>query len=290
MTRTQQFNRDRTVQPAVHCVLYTPGFSSGRIAAAARSSASALLFDLEDSVPKGRKPLARELLSSWCKQPKGGGLRAVRINELRSLEYLYDLSCLLAIESHPDIVVLTMVTDAQEIEIVRHHFADGGYRPRMFVTIETTMALERIDAIAAVSDGLILGSADLAAQLGVDISWDNMLYARQRIVHAAATYGIPAVDTACFHLDDDAELIKESQKAKELGFVGKAAVHPRQVDIITKIFQPTEAEIARAREIVARAGEADGEIIRLDGNMIGPPFVIRAKKLLQSAALDRSVS
>ena len=135
-----------------------------------------------------------------------------------------------------------MVREASEIEVVRSLLARYQLKPAIYPTIETIEALANIDAIAKESSGLIFGSADLAAILGVDIEWENMLYARQRIVHAAALHNIPAIDTACYHLEDLGELREESQRVKSMGFRGKAAVHPSQIPIINELFTPTAQE------------------------------------------------
>ena len=178
--------------------------------------------------------------------------------------------------------MLTMVRDACELEIVHSLLSSLEREVQLYVTVETMEAIDTIDDIASQCSGLVFGSADFAAELGVDIGWENMLYARQRIANAAARYDIAAIDTACYHLDDPELLLQESQAVKALGFHGKAIVHPRQLATVMDVFTPSAAELERAREILRRSKHSNGEIFTLDGDMIGPPFIKKARRLLNN--------
>ncbi|UZE36373.1 CoA ester lyase [Pseudomonas sp. B21-059] len=263
-------------------ILYTPAFNLERLQGAREAGADVCLIDLEDSVPPARKALAREHCLQLLKAPASASRVAVRINELRSPQGLLDLEAFIRHGVAPDIVMLTMVRDACELEIVRAQLSELKHPVELYVTVETLEAIDAIDPIASQCSGLVFGSADFAAELGVEIGWENMLYARQRIANAAARYDIAAIDTACYHLDDPQLLLQESRAVKALGFHGKAIVHPRQLATVMEVFSPSPGELERAREILRRAEHSQGEIFTLDGDMIGPPFIKKARKLLNN--------
>lgn len=263
-------------------ILYTPAFNLERLMGARESGADVCLIDLEDSVPPAKKDQAREHCLQLLKGPISSSQVAVRINELRSPHGLLDLGAFISQGLAPDIVMLTMVRDACELEIVHSLLSSLEREVQLYVTVETMEAIDNLDDIASQCSGLVFGSADFAAELGVDIGWENMLYARQRIANAAARYDIAAIDTACYHLDDPELLLQESQAVKALGFHGKAIVHPRQLATVMDVFTPSAAELERAREILRRSKQSNGEIFTLDGDMIGPPFIKKARKLLNN--------
>lgn len=271
-------------------ILYTPATDAATLQKARATEADLCLIDLEDSVPPAKKRDARrlclEVLASWS-DPRPS---AVRINEMRSVEYAHDVAAFAAASIAPDVIVMTMVDTAAEVDILRTQLARQALFPEIYVTVETPASLENLHAIARESSGLILGSADLAASLGVDIEWDNMLYARQRMANAAAGFGIPAIDTACFNLDSSVELLDEARRCHKLGFHGKAAVHPRQVPFINDVFNVTGEALATAKRVVEAQESAGGGVVRLGERMIGPPFVRKAKNLLRRAAPERSVA
>lgn len=261
--------------------LYTPGLSLKDIKKADYFGADVSVFDLEDSVPKDKKSLARTLLSDFFAQQEFKPLKSVRINSLRTRQGMEDVLCFIEHQFRPDIIIMTMVDAVDEIKILKDILSQGEINSRIYVTVETPQALTLIQKIAACCDGLILGSADLAAFLTVNITWDNMLYARQVIVNAAAIYNITAIDTACYILNSKKVLLEECRRVKELGFHGKAAVHPNQVDIINQVFYPAPNEFNLAVDIVNKYHLNEEKIFNMNGQMIGPPFVAKAKRLIE---------
>ncbi len=264
-------------------VLYTPCLDADRLTKARLTPADVCLMDLEDSVPPDKKSFARDLCLDFLRGRPTSKATAVRINELRCNEGLVDLTALLGARVVPDIVVMTMVDSGVEVELVRTLLGRGGLFPQIYVTVETPASLDNLDGIARESDGMIFGSADLAASLGVEIDWDNMLYARQRIVAAASRYDIAAIDTGCYNMASAEELLGESRRAKRLGFHGKAAMHPSQLAAINGVFRVSEAELEWAQRVVDASERTGGGILVIDGNMTGPPFVRKARRILRLA-------
>ena len=262
-------------------LLYTPGMNVKNIFKAFDLGADVCVFDLEDSVPDDSKSSVREHLRNYLSNTKYNIYKAVRINSIRCRDGLEDILFFIKNKVSPDIIIMTMINSHEEVLILKELLYESNLHSKVYVTIETTKALSNIQKIASSCDGLILGSADLAAFLKVDITWENMLYARQVIVNAAATYDISAIDTACYKLSGNEELKAECYRVKELGFHGKVAIHPQQIKTINHIFYPDKNTMVRASEIVSKFSENNNRIINLDGQMIGPPFVAKARWLLE---------
>ncbi|WP_434710287.1 CoA ester lyase [Pseudomonas sp. R1-1] len=242
-----------------------------------------MVIDLEDGVPHAQKNQARACVDRFF-ATETSKRTALRINPLRDNEGLLDLLLVQSLRQRPEFVVLAMTEAAAEIEVVRANLIREGEAPKILVTVETPACLRDIYAIASAADGLIFGSADYAASLGVQIGgWSNIFHARCSIVAAASAAGIPAFDTAYFNLDDDAGLLKECQDTRELGFSGKTSIHPRQISIINEAFTPSLAEYEHALAVVEASQSSGDKITRLKNLMVGPPFVKQARKLVQRA-------
>lgn len=253
-------------------ILYTPALSLDRVVNAWSYDADVHLIDLEDSVPPAEKPAARVVCrDALDKAPQPANV-AVRINELGSVEAVHDLLLLAESPVRPGIVVMTMVTSAAEVTLLRRILASAGAQPEIYVTVETVEAVTGIDAIAEAADGLVLGSADLAATLNVEITWAAMLAARQAMAMACARHGTACVDTANFRLSEPAVLAEEIVRVRALGFHGKATVHPSELATINQALRPQDNDLRLARRVVSAVGSANGGIAVLDGSMVGPPF------------------
>jgi (S)-citramalyl-CoA lyase len=258
-------------------ILYTPALSLERVVKAWSYDADVHLIDLEDAVPPGGKAAARLVCRAALeKAPRPANL-AVRVNGLGTVEAMHDLVMLTGCPARPGFVVMTMVTSAVEVTLLRGILASAGAHPEIYVTVETVEAVTGIDAVAAAADGLVLGSADLAATLGIEITWAGLLAARQVMALAAARHGTGCIDTANFRLAEPAVLTQETKRVRELGFHGKATVHPGELDAINQALRPHADGLRRARRVSEAVRAADGGIAVLDGNMVGPPFARLAR-------------
>ncbi|MEV4918890.1 aldolase/citrate lyase family protein [Streptomyces tirandamycinicus] len=258
-------------------ILYTPALSLERVVKAWSYDADVHLVDLEDSVPPADKPAARAVCRAALEKSARPANVAVRVNELGSLAAVHDVLMLTDSPVRPGIVVMTMVTSAAEVDLLRRMLASADAHPEIYVTVETVEAVTGIDAVARAADGLVLGSADLAATIGVEITWEAMLAARQAMAMACARHGTACVDTANFRLAEPAALAEETTRVRALGFHGKATVHPAELDVINRTLRPRPDELARARRVAEAVTAADGGIAVLDGNMVGPPFARLAR-------------
>lgn len=267
--------------PAVRAIprsiLYTPALSLDRVVKSWSYDADVHLIDLEDGVPAQKKPAARKVCQAALEKAPEPATIGVRVNELGTMEAVHDLVMLAQCPVKPGFIVMTMVESGVEVALMRDTLIAAGASAEMFVTIETPTAIANIDAIAASADGLVLGSADLGASLGIEITWAGMLAARQAMALACARHGIACIDTANFRLAEPEVLAAEIERARELGFHGKVAVHPSELAAINLAMRPNPEGLRQARRVTEAVRAADGGIAVLDGNMVGPPFAKMAQ-------------
>lgn len=266
-----------TARAIPRSILYTPALSLERVVKAWTYDADVHLIDLEDSVPQAEKSAARRVCRTALEKAPEPANVAVRVNELGTVEAVHDLVMLTECPVKPGFVVMTMVNSAVEVTLMRDTLASAGAHPQIYVTLETPAAVAGIDAIAAAADGLVLGSADLAATLGIDITWAGMLAARQAMALACARHGAACIDTANFRLSEPEVLAEEIDRVRELGFHGKATVHPSELGAVNRALRPDPGGLRTARRVTEAVEAADGGIAVLDGNMIGPPFARMAR-------------
>jgi citrate lyase subunit beta / citryl-CoA lyase len=109
-------------------------------------------------------------------------------------------------------------------------------------------------------------------------------------VVAARAAGIDAIDTVFSDVNDEEQLVKETQTVKQLGFDGKSVINPRQIKPVHKVFTPTPAEVQKALRIVEAGKQAEARgsgVVALDGKMIDRPVILRAERCLELAKASR---
>lgn len=241
-----------------------------------------LCLDLEDAVPPAAKAEARAIAIDFlC--ATGGPERVVRINCLRGLEGLRDLTAILEARPAAGVVFLPKVMEPGELRLAHDLIAESAPGLQLAVLIETAEGLENAFAILRASDRIafaIFGGVDLAADLGVAVAHEPLLYARSRLVHAAARAGVDLLDVPCLSFRDEAAIAAEARAAKALGFTGKAALHPAGLTAIHSVFDPTEAEIAMAEVIVAAYRASPNGLATVDGKLVEKPVVRAMERIL----------
>jgi citrate lyase beta subunit len=269
--------------------LCAPALHSKLIGKAAEISADIALFDLEDSIPPPRKDAARAALrAQFAERPPL--TTAVRVNSLATFEGLRDLLALAELGIAPDIVLLPKALLPGEVTLLSSLLAERGMQSvQIFAIIETVDSLWSLRALNESPKGLrglIFGAADFAADVGVSLGAIDLRFARQEIVLAARRFGVVAIDSPCFQLRDQAAVEAETRAARDLGFAGKIAIHPDQVATINKVFTPTSKALDEARNVIAAAErQPDQSILRRDDEMVGPPFIKYARKVLSHSRL-----
>jgi citrate lyase subunit beta / citryl-CoA lyase len=244
------------------------------LAKAAGLEADEVIVDLEDGVAAADKVAARANLAA----ARARGTLAVRINGVRTEWWEDDLAAAV----HADAIIVPKVEATDDVRRVAERVRDGV---GLEVQIETTRGLVEVERIAAFGpplEALIFGPGDFAASLGVPvltIGAGASEYAMARIAVAARAYGLQPIDGPYAVLDDETELRRSSAAALALGYDGKWVVHPSQIQAVHDVFTPSEAELARARAILAAADGAS----RVSGEMVDA-----ATKRLAEAVLARA--
>jgi citrate lyase subunit beta / citryl-CoA lyase len=261
------------------------------------AGADGVVFDLEDSVEAGRKSEARALVAEYLATPGTGPRRLIRFNAADSPDGEADLEYFGAASGF-DGVVLPKVETAGAVEQVASAIArrsPSGAAPPLFLLLETPRAILDAATIAAADApvaALLFGAEDYTASLAIErtIDGEELSFARAQIVLAAALVGADAIDGVCTDLNDTDALRRDCARARALGFRGKLAIHPRQLEVINASFTPTPAEVARAQKIIEtyEAALAGGQgVTTLDGHMVELPIVARARQLLALAGTHR---
>lgn len=261
----------------IQSLLFVPGSRPDRFAKALASGADCVCVDLEDAVAPEDKAAARDAAFEAAGEDRRV---AVRINGLRTRAGLADLLALATASLRPSFLLVPMVEDAAELAIVRAILDDPTVA--LIPLIETVRGLSNAREIAADPAvwALMFGGADFAAELGVALAWEPLQAARSQLVLAAAGAGKGVIDVPHVVLDDADGLDAECARAKTLGMIGKAAIHPAQITAIHSAFRPTPAEIEEAGAAAAAWAEAGGGVVRFRGKMLEAPIMARYNKIL----------
>ncbi len=271
--------------------LFVPASRPDLFGKALRSKADALSFDLEDAVAPDRKDEARadlaDLLRSDAALESTARLVA-RVNPVGSPQFEADIAAVAC--RRLDLLNLPKVEDARSVRRAASLLDryDPDRRIGLLLTIETPRGLRRAAALAASHPrvrALQAGYADLLEPAGIDRMDQTALGSLRLVLRlAAAEAGLPAFDAAFPGLDDTEGYRAECEAARRCGFSGKSCVHPRQIAVANAVFSPDDAEIARARAILAAVDRVGGGgAIRLEGTMVDAPFVARARAVIALA-------
>lgn len=252
------------------------------MAKAAASIADEVIFDLEDACPPDKKVLARGLVAEALKNLpfSANKVKAYRINAVGTPWWKDDLA---AVAAHAQVVVVPKVRSADEVRVVADLLPEGV---GLEVLIETAAGLLKAYEIAQVPgvSSLVFGVADFAADVGArDFREEDFQYARAQILVAARAAGIQAIDSVTVAYQDSKMLERDAARSARMGYDGKWAIHPQQLEAIHAAFNPNADEIFQARKIV-EAYEAAGQgAIELDGEMVDQATVAVARKRLDVA-------
>ena len=282
----------------VHSWLFVPADSEKKLGKLNTISADAFILDLEDSVATDNKPLARKLASGFIRNSEIEPEKLwVRINPLTSRHFENDLEAVMPAgpggivlpKSRSPEDVLALVSRLEAFE-AGHGLVAGSTRILALVT-ETPQALFTLGGYSDCGPrlaGLTWGAEDLGSAIGSSMWRDGngewtppFQLVRNLCLFAAHAAGVAAVDTIQADFGDVAGLTEECEEARRDGFNGKLAIHPAQVRVINKAFQPSEAEIEQARKVVALFEANPGAgVLELDGVMLDKPHLKAARRIL----------
>lgn len=242
------------------------------------SGADIVCVELEDGIAPKDKADARTNALALFESPQAndGVERIVRINCMREAFGVADVQAILATDTPPPALMMPKVRTPDEVVLLDNLLTERGHKTRLHVIIETNAGLQNCYEIAQCSeriDAMFFGGVDMAAELRCENSWDSLLYARSRVVHAAAAAGLDVIDVPYLDLNDPNGMVVEAQKAKALGFSGKGSVHPKQIAALNDVFTPSDETITRARRIIQTFEEADTGLVVIDGKLIEKPVL-----------------
>ncbi|MEV6943682.1 CoA ester lyase [Streptomyces sp. NPDC051172] len=265
--------------------LYAPGDRPHVVARALTAGADVVVIDLEDAVAPDRKEYARAATAELLSAPQPVPVH-VRVNALDGPLASRDLE---AVAGRPGLSGLRLPKVTSPEQIIRTAArstpaAEGA--PALYALLESALAVEQAHAIASAHPalrGIALGEADLRADLGVreDAGLD---WCRSRIVVAARAAGLPPAPQSVHPDIRDLEgLAASCAHGRTLGFLGRAAIHPRQLPIIERAYLPTEREVEEAETIVKAAMTQQGAQALPDGRFIDAAMVTAAHRTLSLA-------
>jgi citrate lyase subunit beta/citryl-CoA lyase len=280
--------------------LYVPCDREDMIEKAAGIPADLLLLNLEDGVAVSRKEMARANAVRALKSLDFGGRElVVRINPPESETGSRDLVAVLP--CRPDGICLPKVeapaavqaADAMILELETGHRVPEGSM-RLHAMIESAAGMLAARDIAASSyrmASLIFGSADYADDIHCQSGEDRieLMLALQMIVSGARAASIDAIDAPCFDIRNNDLLMRESLQARRLGFDGKSALHPAQVDILNEVFDVTLEERRWAESVLSELERAEGRgraLSTLEGRLIDNPHRNAAERIMRRARLS----
>jgi citrate lyase subunit beta/citryl-CoA lyase len=261
------------VNPIARSLLFVPGDRPERFDKAAASGAHAVVLDLEDAVAPAAKSRARDAVAAWL---AGGRPALVRINAAGTAWFDDDLRMVRAAAG------AGLMLPKADVDAMSQVAAAMTGRP-VIALLETVAGYFGVQALAAVLglQRIAVGSVDFAAESGIADEGEAMTAIRTQIVLASCLAGLMApVDGVSLELTDEARILADALRSRQLGFGGKLCIHPRQVAAVGAAFRPTAAELEWAQRVLAAFEASQGAATALDGKMIDKPVVDRARRLV----------
>ena len=275
--------------------LFVPGHQQRMIDKALDLRVDSVVLDLEDGVAATSRDAARELIRAATRAKRDGPAVFVRVHDVHHRELANDLS--VGFGAGIDGIVLPKVQSADDVrgfdQLLGAREVGLGLRLgslSVVAMIESARGLVHLAEIAASSPrlvGLMFGAEDFALDLGL---WaarqpqaSDHLYARSSLAIAAASQGLQAIDRVCTILGATEALSLDARQARDLGFSGKALIHPGQIPAVHEAFTPSPDELQFARRVVAAfeaAGTNDPGAIAVEGQMVDRPVAERARQML----------
>ena len=278
--------------------IFVPGNRRSMLEKATGFATDAVVADLEDSVPMAEKPAARDLVADMIPALAKSGQRViVRVNSLDTGLAEDDITAVV----QPDVFAISVgkITSPDDISeysrLLDAAEAKAGLpagQTLLIPWIETAAAVLHAYDIAQASDrvaAITFGAEDYTRDVGIrrTTSGEEVLFPRSLVALTAHAAGVTPLDTPYVNFRDSTGLESDIAEAVRLGYKGKFAIHPAQLEPIRRLFGPQPDEIEYARRVMAAwdAASADGRgSLDLDGAMVDIPVVERARNTLAEAA------
>lgn len=261
-------------------VLFTPGDRPEMLRKAPDAGADVIVFDLEDAVAPEHKSDACEAVGDLLADPDFDPDPEVCVRV--TPDPADDLAALDG--GRPDSLMLPKVASAGDVADLDRLVRERGGSLPILALIESAPGVLAADEIAAAeaTDALVFGAEDLSADIGATRTAEGteVLYARERVVIASSTAGIEAIDTVYTDIEDAEGLTEETRFARQLGYDGKMAIHPAQVDPINDAFSPDPERVEWAKRVLEARDREGGGVFRVDGEMIDAPLIAQAERIV----------
>ncbi|MCP0886596.1 citrate (pro-3S)-lyase subunit beta [Ligilactobacillus sp. WILCCON 0076] len=278
-------------------MMFVPGNNPAMVKDAGIFGADSIMFDLEDAVSMSEKDAARYLVYEALQTVDYGDAElVVRINGLDTPYYENDIKAM--VKAGIDVIRLPKVESAemmQQLEVLvekaEKSFGREVGSTNLMAAIESAKGVVNAFEIATSSKrmiGIALSAEDYTTDMKTHRYSDGqeLLYARNVILHAARAAGIAAFDTVFTNMDDEEGFYRETELIHQLGFDGKSLVNPRQIEMVNKVYEPTKKEILNAQGVIAAIEDAKRKgsgVISMNGQMVDRPVVLRAQRVMRLA-------
>ncbi|MDV7758154.1 citrate (pro-3S)-lyase subunit beta [Liquorilactobacillus mali] len=279
-------------------MMFVPGNNPAMVKDAGIFGADSIMFDLEDAVSITEKDAARYLVYEALRTiDYGDSELVVRINGLDTPYYKNDIKAM--VKAGVDVIRLPKVESADMMKKLEKLVAEAEKEfgievgtTNLMAAIESAKGVINAYEIATSSDrmiGIALSAEDYTTDMKTHRYPDGqeLLYARNVILHAARAAGIAAFDTVFTNMDDEEGFYRETELIHQLGFDGKSLVNPRQIEMVNKVYEPTKKEILNAQGVIAAIAEAKRKgsgVISMNGQMVDRPVLLRAERVMSLAA------
>ena len=276
--------------------LFVPGDSERKLAKGPSTGADVLILDVEDSVSPARKPVARKMIGEYLSSASRDGAPLwVRINGLHTPYWEEDVETAMAGRvdgivlpkpcSPADVFAVAELMDRLEDE---QRSEPAGILALAGETARGLMSLHEYRSGLPRLTALSWGSEDLGTDVGAlrrrrpDGSLLPLYEVSRSLTLAAATVAeVDAIEAVYADFRNLEGFRRFAEEALDLGYVGGAAIHPDQVQVLNEVFTPSEVQLAEAREIVAAfASSGETGVMSIAGRMVDQPHLAQARKLL----------
>ncbi|MCQ8875340.1 CoA ester lyase [Mesorhizobium sp. LMG17149] len=259
--------------------LFVPGSRPERFAKADSGGADAVILDLEDAVAPGDKDRAREAVVAHAAALKSAVV--VRINAAGTFWHQADIAAVRRLDGVS--VMLPKAERPEDIADMARHMARSV---SVIALVESAVGLANLPDILAMPNvvAVAFGSVDFSLDLGCAHDRLILLAARNEIVWRSRAAGRAApIDGVTTDLNSPEITEDDARHAMKMGFGGKMAIHPRQIEPIRNGFRPSDNDITWARDIIGAASSGEASLVK--GEMVDRPVVERARQVLRRAAL-----
>ncbi len=275
-------------------LLFVPGNSTSKMAKAAQLRADAVILDWEDAVLPAEKASARRQTMEFLQRTEVTPFVFIRFNPAGTAAFEEDCKALPACV--PRGIVLSKCRGAEDVKRLAGVLdaTDAAQRCSICALVESPegrLNAQKISEASSRVSAIAFGAEDFSAEMEIVRTPEELelLYARSVIATVCRAHGKEAIDSPCLEFRDLARVEATAQRAHNLGFTGKLAIHPAQVAILNSVFSPGEAELEHARRIVELFSAAGSGVAVVDGQMVDEAVGGRARRVIELAAQCSSV-